>query len=295
MSPSGHWRRSRAADCVMYRPARVGNFSDFFAGIHHATTTGSITRPENPLLPNYKYVPVAYHSRASSVRVSGAQVRCPHGQRKPPDQAEPDFGLCRNLDYELELGVWIGEGNDLGTPISINEAGSHIGGLCLLNDLSVRDIQAWESTPLGPFLAKSLSTSVSPWIVIAEALAPFRMPQPPQPAGDPAPLPHLLDPADQAHGCFAIAFEVLLLTPAMRAAGMPPHRLSTSSASMLYWTVAQMIAHHTSNGCNLLPRDLLGSRTVSGTEPGIQGCLLEMTRGARKPAGLPNGETRAYL
>lgn len=281
--------------CALHLPARVGDFTDFFAGIHHARTGGSINRPENPLMPNYKYVPVAYHSRASSVRPSGGTVRRPNGQRKPAGQDAPDFGPCRNLDYELELGVWIGPGNDLGTPIGIADAPRHVAGLCLLNDWSARDIQAWESAPLGPFLSKSLSTFISPWIITTEALAPFRIPQPPRPDGDPAPLPHLYDAADQAEGCFNIDFEVLLLTPKMRAAGAAPHVLSRSSSAMLYWTVAQMVAHHTSNGCNLQPGDLFGSGTVSGTEPGTEGCLLEMTRGGRNAVSLPNGETRTYL
>jgi fumarylacetoacetase len=276
-------------------PARIGDFTDFFAGIHHAYTAGTISRPENPLMPNYKYVPVAYHSRASSVRPSGGTVRRPNGQRKLPEQAAPDFGPCRNLDYELELGIWIGPGNDLGTPIPIAEASRHIAGFCLLNDWSARDIQSWESQPLGPFLAKSLSTFVSPWIVTTEALAPFRIGQPPRPAGDPAPLPHLNDAMDQAQGCFAIDFQVLLSTPKMRAQGAAPHLLSRSNAAMLYWTAAQMVAHHTSNGCNLQPGDLFGSGTVSGTEPATEGCLLEMTRGGRNPTALPNGETRTYL
>ena len=284
-----------AAGCALHLPARVGDFTDFFAGIHHAHTAGTISRPENPLMPNYKYVPVAYHSRASSVRAGGGTVRRPNGQRKPPEQAVPDFGPCRNLDYELELAVWIGPGNHIGSPIPIAEASRHIAGFGLLNDWSARDIQAWESQPLGPFLSKSLSTFVSPWIVTTEALAPFRMAQPPRPVGDPAPLPHLLDADDQARGCFTIDFEVLLLTPAMRAAGAAPHVLSRSNAAMLYWTAAQMVAHHTSNGCNLQAGDLFGSGTVSGTAPGSEGCLLEMTRGGRNPVALPNGETRTYL
>lgn len=284
-----------SARCVLHLPARIGDFTDFFAGIHHAHTAGTISRPENPLMPNYKYVPVAYHSRASSVRPSGGLVRRPNGQRKPPEQAVPDFGPCRNLDYELELGVWIGPGNELGAPIPIAEASRHIAGFCLLNDWSARDIQAWESQPLGPFLAKSLSTFVSPWIVTTEALAPFRIAQPDRPDGDPAPLPHLNDATDQARGGYDIDFQVLLLTPGMRAAGGLPHLLSRSNASMLYWTVAQMVAHHTSNGCNLQPGDLFGSGTVSGTAPGSEGCLLEMTRGGRNPVSLPNGESRTYL
>ena len=241
-----------AAALRLHLPARVGDFTDFFAGIHHARTAGSINRPENPLMPNYKYVPVAYHSRASSVRPSGGLVRTSQRTAQAAEAGRsPDFGPCRNLDYELELGVWIGPGNEIGSPIPIAEASRHVAGFCLLNDWSARDIQAWESQPLGPFLSKSLSTFVSPWIVTTEALAPFRMAQPPRPAGDPAPLPHLNDAADQAQGCFNIAFEVLLLTPRMRADGAAPHVLSRSNAGMLYWTVAQMVAHHTSNGCNL--------------------------------------------
>jgi len=281
--------------CRMHLPARIGDFTDFFAGIHHAMTAGRINRPDNPLMPNYKYVPVAYHSRASSVQVSGGAVRRPNGQRKPPAQSEPDFGPCRNLDYELELGIWIGPGNEIGEPIPISDAGQHVAGFCLLNDWSARDIQSWESQPLGPFLAKSLSTFVSPWIVMSDAVAPFRVAQPPRPAGDPAPLPHLYDAQDQAAGAFDIAFEVLLATPAMRQLGAAPHPVSRSNATMLYWTVAQMVAHHSSNGCNLQPGDLFGSGTVSGTERGSEGCLLEMTRGGQVPVALPSGETRRYL
>lgn len=284
-----------ANDCALHLPARVGNYTDFYAGIHHAFTAGSINRPDNPLMPNYKYIPVAYHSRASSVRVSGGTVRRPNGQRKPPTQDAPDFGPCRTLDYELEMGIWIGPGNDIGEPIPIAEAGRHIAGFCLLNDWSARDIQGWEMAPLGPFLSKSLSTFVSPWIVTTEALAPFRKPQPPRPEGDPAPLGYLWDTADQANGCFDIGLQVLLLTPRMRAAAEAPFVLSRSNASMLYWTIAQMVTHHTSNGCNLVPGDLFGSGTISGLEPGTEGCLLEMTRGGRNPVSLPNGETRTYL
>ena len=285
----------RAADCALHVPAAIGDYTDFFAGIHHASTAGRINRPDNPLMPNYKYLPVAYHSRASSVRASGQAVRRPNGQRKLPEEAAPGFGPCRNLDYELELGAWIGPGNPLGRPIPIGAAGEHVAGFCLLNDWSARDIQLWEMPPLGPFLAKSFQTSISPWIVTAEALAPFRMPQPPRPAGDPAPLPHLLDAADQANGALDMQFEVLLLTPAMRSAGVAAHRLSAVGGDVLYWTVAQMVAHHTSNGCNLRPGDLFGSGTLSGPERGTEGCLLEMTRGGREPVALPNGETRRYL
>jgi fumarylacetoacetase len=284
-----------AASCTLHLPVRIGNYTDFFAGIHHARAGGMINRPENPLMPNYKYVPVAYHSRASTVRVSGSPLRRPNGQRKLPDQTEPDFGPSRSLDYEMEFGVWIGPGNAIGEPIPIGEAARHIAGYCLLNDWSARDIQSWESAPLGPFLAKSFSTFVSPWIITPEALAPFRIAQPPRPVGDPAPLPHLLDSADQAMGAFDIDFDVFILTSAMQAAGAAPHRLSRSNAAMLYWTVAQMVAHHTSNGCSLEPGDVFGSGTVSGTEPGSAGCLLEATRGGRDPVTLGNGETRRYL
>jgi fumarylacetoacetase len=247
------------------------------------------------LMPNYKYVPVAYHSRASSVRPSGEEVRRPNGQRKPPNQAAPDFGPCRNLDYELELGVWIGAGNRLGEPIPIGQAAQHIAGFCLLNDWSARDIQSWESQPLGPFLAKSFRTSVSPWIVTAEAMEPFRGPQPARPDGDPQPLPHLFDATDQAHGALDIECEVFLSTPAMRATGTEPHRLCRSNTRELYWTVAQMVAHHASGGCNLQPGDLFGSGTISGTDATSIGCLLEMTFGGRDTITLTNGEPRRYL
>jgi fumarylacetoacetase len=279
----------------MHLPAAVGDYTDFFAGIHHARKGGQISRPDNPLMPNYKYVPVAYHSRASSVRPSGEDVRRPNGQRKLPTQDAPDFGPCRNLDYELELGVWIGPGNRVGEPIPIGEAAQHVAGFCLLNDWSARDIQSWESQPLGPFLAKSFRTSVSPWIITAEAMEPFRAAQPARPGDDPQPLPHLSDAADQAHGALDIECEVFLSTPAMRAAGAEPHRLCRSNTLALYWTVAQMVAHHTSGGCNLQPGDLFGSGTISGTDADSIGCLLEMTFGGRDAITLSNGETRRYL
>jgi fumarylacetoacetase len=284
-----------AADCLLYMPAHVGDYTDFYAGIHHATNTGRLLRPDNPLLPNYKWVPVGYHGRASSVRVSGAEVRRPGGQRKRADEAEPSFGASRSLDCELELGVWIGPGNALGTPIPIGHAAEHIAGYCLLNDWSARDIQAWEYQPLGPLLAKSFATSISPWIVTPEALAPFRCPPPPRPEGDPRPLPYLWDNADQASGALDLEIEALLLTPAMRARGEAPFRLSQGTSRDLYWTPAQLVAHHASNGCNLQPGDLLGSGTISGTAPGSYGSLLELTRGGREPIGLPGGEERRFL
>ena len=284
-----------AASCTLHLPARIGDYTDFFAGISHAMNGGKLNRPDNPLMPNYKYVPVAYHGRASSVRVSGGEIRRPNGQRKPGGQETPDFGPSRNLDYELELGIWVGEGNPLGEPIPMHRAASHIAGFCLLNDWSARDIQGWESAPLGPFLAKSFSTSVSPWMVTAEAMAPFRKPQPPRPAGDPRPLPHLWDDTDQAQGALDIALTALLRTPAMREAGQPAVALTQSNALDLYWTVAQMVAHHSSNGCNLRPGDLFGSGTISGIEPSSFGSLLEISQGGRQPVTLPNGEVRRFL
>lgn len=285
----------KAAECTMHLPVSIGGYTDFFAGIHHATAGGRINRPENPLMPNYKYVPVAYHSRASSVRPSGGRLRRPNGQRRRGDDVAPTFGPSRNLDYELELGVWIGPGNELGEPIRIADAAKHIAGFCLLNDWSARDIQSWEAAPLGPFLGKSFATFVSPWIITPEALEPFRTAQPPRPDGDPVPLAHLWDAADQTTGALDLEFEAFLLTAAMRDAGMAPHRLSRAHGDVLYWTVAQMVAHHTSNGCNLQPGDLFGSGTLSGTEPGTAGCLLERTFGGRDAFTLPNGESRRYL
>src|SRR5271166_6263914 len=248
--------------CTLHLPASIGDYTDFFAGIHHATNTGRLFRPDNPLLPNYKYVPVAYHGRASSVCVSGAPVMRPHALRHP---------------------------------IRIADAASHIAGFCLLNDWSARDVQGWEYQPLGPFLAKGFMTSISPWMVTPEALAPFRLAQPPRPEGDPAPLPYLLDEADQRSGALDIALEVLILTATMRETDMRPFRLSQSNAKHLYWTVAQMVAHHTSGGCNLRAGDLFGSGTISAPERGGFGSLLELSDGGRQPVTLPSGETRRFL
>ena len=285
----------RAADCELALPALVGDYTDFFAGIHHATNAGKLLRPDNPLLPNYKYVPVGYHGRASSVVVSGTPVRRPHGQRKPAAEPVPSFGPSRNLDFELELGVWIGPGNELGTPIAVSAAAEHIAGFCLLNDWSARDIQAWEYQPLGPFLGKSFCTTVSPWVVTPEALAPFRIPQPGRPEEDPQPLPYLFDRTDQMTGAFDIALEVYLSTPGMEGKQLPPHRLATSNARHLYWTVAQLVAHHSCGGCNLRPGDLFGTGTVSSPEPEGLGSLLEISAGGRRSIELPSGETRRFL
>jgi fumarylacetoacetase len=285
----------RAADCRLELPAAVGDYTDFFAGIHHATNAGKLFRPDNPLLPNYKYVPIGYHGRASSIRPSGANVRRPNGQRKGATEAAPSFGPSRSLDYELELGVWIGPGNELGTPIPIAAAGDHVAGICLLNDWSARDIQGWEYQPLGPFLGKSFFTTISPWVVTPEALAPFRMAQASRPAGDPPPLPYLLDAADHAAGALDIELEVLLLTADLAAKRLPPHRLSLGNTRHLYWTVAQLVAHHSSGGCNLRAGDLLGTGTISApTDEGL-GSLLEISAGGRRPLTLTSGETRRFL
>jgi len=284
-----------ASECVLHVPARIGDYTDFFAGIHHASNSGALFRPENPLLPNYKYVPVAYHGRASSVRASGQAERRPNGQRLLPGRTVPEVGPCTMLDFELELGVWVGPGNRLGEPVPIGEAGDSIAGFCLLNDWSARDIQRWEYQPLGPFLAKNFCTSISPWIVTPEALAPFRIAQAPRPAGDPAPLPYLLDAADQAHGALDIQMEVLLQTRRMREQSVAPERITLSNARHLYWTVAQMLAHHTISGCDLHAGDLFGSGTISAPEETGFGALLEITRAGQNPIQLPGGETRTFL
>ena len=283
------------AQAELFVPARIGNFTDFFASIFHATNAGRIFRPDNPLNPNYKYVPVAYHSRASSVCVSGAPIRRPLGQSKGPDEAAPVYRASRALDYELELGFYVGTPSALGELVPIGEASEHIFGFCLLNDWSARDIQAWESQPLGPFLGKSFTTTVSPWVVTVEALAPYRIPAFARPAGDPAPLPHLADAGDQASGGIDITLEVLLTTEKMRSAGLVPVRLSHGSFATIYWTVAQMVAHHASNGCNLQIGDLMATGTCSGPQDESRGCLLEITSRGRQPVALPNGETRAFL
>ena len=283
------------ADCTLHLPAQVGDYTDFYVGIHHATNIGKVFRPDNPLLPNYKYVPIGYHGRASSLRVSGTDVRRPKGQLKAPEAEAPRFAPCERLDYELELGIWVGPGNELGEPVPVGEAAAHVAGYCLLNDWSARDIQAWEYQPLGPFLSKSFITSVSPWVVTAEALEPFRRAQPARPEGDPRPLPYLYDDNDQAHGAFDIELEVLLLTEGLREKGLPPQRLTLSNSLSMYWTVAQMVAHHSVNGCQLQPGDLFGSGTLSGAEPGQFGSLLEITAGGKQPVQLASGETRRFL
>lgn len=284
------------AECELLLPLEVGDFTDFYASIHHATNVGSMFRPDNPLLPNYRWIPIGYHGRASSVVVSGSPVRRPSGQRKPEEEGgSPSFGPSRLLDYELEVGIVVGGGNVLGSSIPLADAERHIFGLCLLNDWSARDLQAWEYQPLGPFLAKSFASTISPWIITRDALAPFRIPAFTRPEGDPEPLPHLLDEADRAAGGFDLTLEVHLRTPAMEEAGGGPFVVSRGSFQDMYWTPAQMVAHHASNGCNLRPGDLLGSGTVSGAEPGSRGCLLERTWRGTEPLDLPGGETRKFL
>lgn len=283
------------AGATMALPAAIGDYTDFFASIFHATNTGSMFRPDSPLFPNFKYLPIAYHGRASSVVIGGTPVRRPRGQAKGPDDEVPRFGPSRSLDYECELGFFIGPGNPLGTPVPVAEAGARIFGFCLLNDWSARDIQGWEYQPLGPFLGKSFCTSISPWIVTAEALAPFRAPAFARAYGEPGPMPHLFDRADQTAGGLDIEVEVLIETARMRADGAAPARLSLGNARDCYWTVAQMAAHHSSNGCNLNPGDLCATGTLSGKDKSAFGSILELAWRGTQPIALPNGETRRFV
>ena len=276
-------------------PTVIGDYTDFYASIHHATNVGSMFRPDNPLLPNYKYVPIGYHGRASSIVPSGTAIRRPMGQTRPDPNAPPQFGPSRGLDYELEVGAVVGVGNPLGRSIPIEHAEDHLFGLLLLNDWSARDIQSWEYQPLGPFLAKNFATTISPWIVTMEALAPYRVPAAVRPSGDPAPLPYLHDPENDRHGGFDVQLEVLLQSASMKERGIKPMRVSRGNFQSMYWTVAQLLTHHASNGCNLQPGDLLGSGTISGPEKESRGCLLEMTWRGAEPLKLPNGETRKFL
>jgi fumarylacetoacetase len=283
----------RASDMLL--PVNVGDYTDFYASIDHASNVGSMFRPDNPLLPNYRWVPIGYHGRASSIVPSGTVVRRPSGQTREDGQSAPAFGPSRRLDYELEVGAVIGRGNRQGEPVPIAEADTHVAGLCLVNDWSARDIQSWEYQPLGPFLAKSFATTISPWVVTAAALAPFRIPASARPSGDPAPLPYLSDPADRSAGGYAIALEVWLSSARMRAEGREPLRVSRCAFDGMYWTFGQMVAHHTSNGCNLRPGDLLASGTVSGPTAESRGCLLERTWRGTDPIVLPTSEMRPFL
>jgi fumarylacetoacetase len=291
------WGRALLARSAveMTVPCRIGDYTDFYTGIHHARTVGSLFRPDQPLMPNYQWVPIGYHGRASSIGVSGLRFRRPQGQTKAPDAQAPSFGPSKRLDYELELGFLMGQGNALGEPIAIADAEAHLFGVTLLNDWSARDIQAWEYQPLGPFLSKNFASTLSPWIVTMEALAPFRAGFE-RPAGDPQPLPYLDSPANRASGALDITLEVWLSTAKMREAGEPAVRLTRSNtAEAAYWTAAQLVTHHTVNGCNLQPGDLLGSGTLSGPKPDEAGSLLELTLGGKQPITLANGERRTFL
>lgn len=283
------------AGAEMLLPAHIGDYTDFYASIYHATNVGRLFRPDNPLLPNYKYVPIGYHGRASSIVVSGSEIQRPCGQTKAADAAAPSFEPSRSLDYELEVGFFVGQGNKQGEAIPIQDAESHIFGLCLVNDWSARDVQAWEYQPLGPFLAKNFATTISPWVVTMEALEPFRVPAFARIKGDPESLPYLSAAEDRRRGGIDLKLEVWLTTERMRAENADSVRLSQGNLRDLYWTLAQMLTHHASNGCNLQSGDLLASGTVSGAAQDSLGCLLEITRRGAEPFELSNGETRKFL
>ncbi|HEY3784032.1 MAG TPA: fumarylacetoacetase [Steroidobacteraceae bacterium] len=275
-------------------PARIGDFTDFYSSLHHATTVGRLFRPDNPLLPNYKWVPIAYHGRASSIGISGQSFARPAGQVLPAGAARPELMATRRLDYELELGILVGTGNAPGIAVSVDRAEEHVFGVCLLNDWSARDIQAWEYQPLGPFLAKNFATTLSPWVVTLEALEPFRVPWSRE-AADPQPLPYLDAREMRSRGAIDIQLEAYILTERMRATGAAPQRLSHSSFQSAYWSIAQMLAHHTINGCNLQTGDLIGSGTQSGPQAGQGGSLLELSAGGKQALPLTTGETRTFV
>ncbi len=278
-----------------YLPAHIGDYTDFYCSIFHAGNVGAMFRPDNPLLVNYKYLPIGYHGRASSIVVSGTEITRPKGQNRSDADAPPEYVPCKNLDYEMEVGFFVGQGNDLGETISIEDAEKHIFGLCLVNDWSARDVQSWEYQPLGPFLAKSFATSVSPFVVTMEALAPFRTNAFERAEGDPKPLDYLSSEANQKNGGFDINLEVYLQTQKMRDENAEPFLLSRSNTKDLYWTIGQMLTHHASNGCNLQTGDLMATGTVSGADKDARGCLLELTWRGKEPIELPNGETRRFL
>jgi len=283
------------ADVRFEPPFRIGDYTDFYCSIYHATNVGSMFRPDNPLMPNYKYLPIGYHGRASSIVISGTEIKRPHGQNRSDAEKPPVFIPCKNLDYEMELGFFVGQGNELGEPISIGDAEDHIFGVCLVNDWSARDIQAWEYQPLGPFLAKNFATTVSPYVVSMEALAPFRTNAFERDAGDPQPLDYLSDEENQKFGGLDINLEVYIQTEKMRNANVQPHLLSRSNTKDLYWTIGQMLTHHASNGCNLQTGDLMATGTVSGKDKNERGCLLELTWRGTEPLELPSGEQRRFL
>lgn len=279
----------------MFLPVEIGDYTDFYASVHHATNVGSMFRPDNPLLPNYKWIPIGYHGRSSTIVVSGSTVVRPSGQRKGPNDDIPTVGPSRLLDYELELGAFVGTGNAMGSTIPLAQAEEHVFGVCILNDWSARDIQSWEYQPLGPFLAKNFATTVSAWVVTIDALAPFRAPLAPREANDPQPLAYLDDATDRAAGGFQITMEVALQTARMREAGHAAERLTRGSTLDLYWSMAQMLTHHASGGCAMRTGDLLGSGTVSGSARDSRGCLIELTWRGAEPLALSNGETRTFL
>ncbi|HJP59661.1 MAG TPA: fumarylacetoacetase [Gemmatimonadaceae bacterium] len=283
------------AEAEMFLPAQIGDYTDFYASIYHATNVGKLFRPDNPLMPNYKYVPIGYHGRASSIIVSGTELRRPKGQVLPTGEKTPAFGPSEMLDYEAEVGFFVGSGNELGSPIPIEEAEDHIFGICLVNDWSARDIQSWEYQPLGPFLGKNFATTVSPWVVTWEALEPYRVPAFFRPPNDPQPLSYLSSERDRNEGGIDLNIEVYVRSLLMREGRLRPFKLSSASLADMYWTPAQMLTHHTSNGCNMLSGDLFASGTVSGPEPHSQGCLLELTRRGAQPIALPTGEERKFL
>jgi fumarylacetoacetase len=274
-------------------PAHIGDYTDFYASIYHATAVGRLMRPDKPLLPNYEWIPIGYHGRTSSIDVSGQTFHRPRGQRLPPGAAQPVVGPSTRLDYELELGVFVGSGNSSGMPIPVADAEAHIFGMCLLNDWSARDLQTWEYQPLGPFLAKNFATTISPWIITLQALAPFRVP-PERPQGSAPPLPYLSSPMNRDAGAIDIRLEALLQSEAMRRRLRPAQRLSLTSFRHAYWTIAQLVAHHTINGCNLRAGDLLGTGTQSGPTPEEAGSLLELSAGGSRPIQI-DGETRTFL
>jgi len=283
------------ADIDMCMPVDIGDYTDFYASVNHATNAGKLFRPDNPLLPNYKHIPIAYHGRASSINVSGTPSKRPLGQLKAPDAELPVVGACNRLDYETELGVFVGSGNVQGETIPLDEAENHIFGFCVLNDWSARDIQAWEYQPLGPFLAKNFATTISPWIVTMEAMAPYRQPVYQRPDGDPKPLPYLTSNTHEKSGGLNITLEVAIATEKMRSEGQPPHVIGTPVFNDMYWSVFQMLTHHASGGCNLQPGDFYGSGTISGTGRDQLGCLLEVTVGGKESIEFPSGETRTFL
>jgi fumarylacetoacetase len=282
-------------DVELTVPADVGDYTDFYASLHHAHNVGSMLRPQNPLFPNYKWMPIGYHGRASSLVASGTSIRRPHGQVSPDGASTPVFGPTARLDYEAEVGFYIGQGNELGEPIPLARCEAHLFGACLVNDWSARDVQAWEYQPLGPFLAKSFATSVSPWVVTLEALEPFRVPVAPRADGDPAPLSYLRSEEADAREAISITIEVALRSSRMRESGLPALRLSRGNLATMYWTPAQLVAHHTSNGCKLRAGDLIASGTISGPTRDERGCLLELTWRGTEPLTLPSGEQRRFL